>query len=428
MDINAFIKLINTNFDDILQKTEIEEYKQNNYINSVFNNYLDTFKEDVAINDFINNYNTSSVFTKENFYIEPAPPPASTPLSYEEIPDGWLKGLKDARNQDISKLNLSKEQLLNLRVDSTTIMNDEQKKVLEPIIEKMKSPGLSINELHSLGITGKNVRIAILDTEISYNKEFSEQVIHYENLTEKGYHGSSFHGNALASIAVGTDCGVAPDAQLVYYAVNSCKTYTQAINKIIEQNKQLKLEGKPPVSVISISCGFDMCDDYEQNYQALRAVIDNAEAEGIAVITCDMNRDNKNRYPVGANPAGDINSLDNYRIWALCRRDNWYSEKIPKGEKDKTLLIPGEFRTVAGQYNDYRYEGADGGESWTVPYLAGCFALAKQVDTNITYEEFYTKALETAYDCYNYDDKAYIGKIINPQKLILSIKNNKLGF
>ncbi|MBR1776190.1 S8 family serine peptidase [bacterium] len=386
-----------------------------------------TIQEDISIDDFINNYNTSTAFTKNPFNIEPQPEQTKTPKSYEEIPDGWLEGLKDARNQDISKLNLTKEQLINLRVDSTTIMSDEQKLILNPIIKKMKSPGLGIDELHGTGITGKNIRIAMLDSRLSYNGEFSKQIVHYENLTGEES-ADSFHGNALASIAVGKDCGVAPDAQLVYYAVNSCKTYTQAINKIIEQNRQLKSEGKSPISVISISCGFDLLDDYEQNYQALRTAIDNAESEGIAVITCDMNRDNKNRYPVGTNPQSDINSSSNYRIWKVLRRDDWYSDVVPRNEKEKTLLIPGEFRTVAGQFNDYRYEGADGGESWTVPYLAGCFALAKQVNPNIEYGEFYATALETADDCYNYDDNNYIGRIINPQRLISTIQKNKIGF
>ena len=422
MDINTFIKIINTNSDNIIQKSEIEDYKKTKFVNCIFNDYLNTIQEDISINDFINNYNTSIVFTKSPFCIETPESRINIPQSYEEIPQGWLEGLKDARNQDISKLDLTQEQLINLRVDSTTIMNDVQKAIMEPIIEKMKSPGLGIEELHKRGINGENVRIAILDSKLSYNKEFSEQLVHYEDLTSDES-SNSFHGNALASVAVGKNCGVAPGAQLVYYAVNSCETYIQAINKIIEQNKELKAEGKPLVSVISISCGFDTLDDYEQNYQKLRKTIDNAQNQGIAVITCDMNRDNKNRYPVGANPQGDINSPNNYRIWALLRRDDWYSEVVTQNEKGKNLLIPGEYRTVAGQYNDYRYEGADGGESWTIPYLAGCFALAKQINPNITYDEFYMLTLKTADDCHNYDDSGYIGKIINPQKLISVIQN-----
>ena len=428
MDINTFIKIINTNMDNIIQKSEIDEYKKYNSVNCIFNNYLNTIHEDISIEKFINNYNTSTTFTKNEFKKEPPPPPVNIPKSYNEIPNGWLEGLKDARNQDISGLSLTREQLLGLRVDSTTIMNLEQKEILLPIIDKMKSPGLGIKNLHKQGITGKNVKIAMLDSPLSYNKEFSNQVVHYENLAGVENAESSFHGNALASIAVGKECGVAPDAQLVYYAVNSCKTYTQAINKIIEQNKQLISEGKPPISFISVSCGFDQLNDYEQNYSELRKAINNAETNGIAVITCDMNRDNKNRYSVGANPEGNIDSSENYRIWKNLRRDGWYSEVVTDKEKQQTLLIPGEYRTTAGQYNDYRYEGANGGESWTVPYLASCYALAKQVNPNIKYDEFYALALETADDCYNYDDKNYIGRIINPQRIIATIQNNKIGF
>lgn len=46
-----------------------------------------------------------------------------TPKSYEEIPLGSHPNIRDARYCDISGLELTEEQLLNLCIDKTTIMS-----------------------------------------------------------------------------------------------------------------------------------------------------------------------------------------------------------------------------------------------------------------------------------------------------------------
>ena len=192
------------------------------------------------------------------------------------------------------------------------------------------------------------------------------------------------------------------------------------VQKIIQQNKILKENNQPPISIISISCGFDCLPDYKKNGAKLSKIIQLAKDEGIAVITCE-DKSAYRIYPVNANPSGDINSSQDYRIWDAFKDDDEYykDEEI----LDQTLLIPGQHRTTAGMHNDYRYDGSvGGGQSWTIPYLAGVFAQAKQVRPDITFDEFYKIALETADKCYNYDDKRYIGKLINPVKIIQAIK------
>ena len=86
-----------------------------------------------------------------------------------------------------------------------------------------------------------------------------------------------------------------------------------------------------------------------------------------------------------------------------------------------------DHRTVA-DYTDgtsYRYEGNDGGMSWSTPWLAGMYVLAKQVDFSITPEEFWELALETSDECHNNDTGEYVGRIINPKALIEAIQQRK---
>ena len=51
------------------------------------------------------------------------------------------------------------------------------------------------------------------------------------------------------------------------------------------------------------------------------------------------------------------------------------------------------------------------------------YVLAKQVKPSVTPQEFWTTALKTSDECTNNDTGAYVGRLINPQKLIDALKN-----
>lgn len=61
-----------------------------------------------------------------------------------------------------------------------------------------------------------------------------------------------------------------------------------------------------------------------------------------------------------------------------------------------------------------------GGLSWSVPWLAGMYALCLQVDNDLTPEEFNRKAFETGtVQTIEYQGKQYeLGTIIDPEALI----------
>ena len=91
-----------------------------------------------------------------------------------------------------------------------------------------------------------------------------------------------------------------------------------------------------------------------------------------------------------------------------------------------TLLVPMDSRTTASPTGteDYVFYRA-GGWSWSVPYLAGMYALAVQVRPEITPEEFWATALQTGKTIQiQHNGKDYdFGVILDPQKLIGAIKN-----
>ncbi|MEP7162283.1 MAG: hypothetical protein ABI747_00765 [Candidatus Moraniibacteriota bacterium] len=58
-------------------------------------------------------------------------------------------------------------------------------------------------------------------------------------------------------------------------------------------------------------------------------------------------------------------------------------------ERKNEIIVPSDYRTMASSWSkegQYMYNGK-GGISWSVPYLAGLFALALQVNPNLQREE-----------------------------------------
>ena len=345
----------------------------------------------------------------------------NTPASYEDMPSQDFANTKDARGLYLDKLNLTEEQLLSLTIDSTTVVSEEQQAILDKAKENTMNPGLNIRSLHEQGVTGKGVRIAIIDSDISDNPEFKDKVISQTNFAQNK--DGVYHGNVVSSVAVGTKCGVAPDAELAFYSANTLTEYAKAIEDVITKNEEYRQKGEPTISVISISCGFDADqEDFENNYANLRSIIAKAKEAEIAVITNDPREEYKHFAGADRNPTANPNDKNSYRMDRFRRDGDWWNDKDDE-VKDQTIFVPTEHRTVADEYEGYRYEGNFGGDSWGAPYIAGIFALAKQVKPEITYNQFYDIMQKTADKMFNYDTGTYAGRLINPKGIIESLQS-----
>ena len=119
----------------------------------------------------------------------------------------------------------------------------------QQVIELGKVPGLGVRKLHSLGINGAGVSIAIINqTLLVDHQEYADRLKWYEK-----YNGKSFpaqmHAPAVASIAVGKTVGVAPQAALYFLADNDMATYShlaQSVRRIIAINQTLPEGRKNP--------------------------------------------------------------------------------------------------------------------------------------------------------------------------------------
>lgn len=338
----------------------------------------------------------------------------------------------DLRSYKFSELDLSKDidNLLYADFDDKTIWppSDKMPKDFNPknVMDLGKNPGLSVRNLHLKGITGKNVGIGIIDQPLLVDhQEYKNQLKLYEELDDVyGDQSSQMHGSAVASIAVGTTVGVAPEADLYYIATNfggmiaDYNYFAQGIKRIIDINKILPADRK--IRVISVQLGWR--DSSVIGYKELKEAYEEAKNSGLLIVCSSIEEVHGFKFHgLGRPSISDPDKFNSYEpgmFWAT----NYYT----KGkEVNDRLLIPMDSRTTASPTgsSDYAFY-REGGWSWAIPYIAGVYALAAQVDPKITPERFWDLAMKTGKTIkLQHDGKVMnFGPIINPVALIDELK------
>jgi hypothetical protein len=205
--------------------------------------------------------------------------------------------------------------------------------------------------------------------------------------------------------------------------------YAQAVRRVLEINKNLPEDRK--IRVISMQIGWSTRSD-SACYNEIVAAVNEAKGAGIFVVSSSLGQTYELYFHgLGRNPLSDPNHFESYQPGLWWEKDFYAGmtlEAYPPGKLPKNtpiLLVPMDSRTTAGPtgVNDYTfYRG--GGWSWSIPYLAGMYALAVQVKPDITPEEFWATALETGRTIeLQYDGKEYeFGVILDPQALMDAIQ------
>jgi len=343
----------------------------------------------------------------------------------------------DLRSSNLSKFDLSKskDDLLYATFDSKTQWPTSDKMPTDfnwqEIMEIGKDPGLGVRTLHDQGVTGKGVGIAIIDQTLLIDHiEYKDRIRVYEETEDitGGWRGAQMHGPAVVSIAVGHTVGVAPDADLYFIATGDCGGATsmedfdsscraKAIRRIIGINKRLPADRK--IRVLSMSFSWL---PQSKGYDEITAAVGEAKTAGIFVISVNLFKtDGLFFLGLGREPLLDANKFQSYGPGL-----EWRQSYFEQGLTMDALLVPMNSRTTASptgteDYVFYR----QGGLSWTVPYLAGMYALAVQVKPDITPDEFWDTALKTGKTIQlQHDGKEYeFGVILNPQALVNTIKD-----
>ena len=377
-----------------------------------------------------------------SFYTERTSIPKFDPASI----DPWQI---DLRSQDLAKIDMSNSlaDLMYADFDSKTQwpMHTKLPVGFDPqkIMEIGKDPGLGIRALHDQGITGKGIGIAIIDQPmIVDHQEYKDHLQLYEEINIQPDTTSQMHGPAVASIAVGKTVGVAPEADLYYIGAwtvdwaPDMKNYTwnfnyyaQAVHRILEINRGLPEDRK--IRVIAMQTNWNTRAD-QAGHDEIIAAVNEGKAAGIFVISSGLGQTYELYFHgLGRSPLDDPNRFESYVPGLWWEKDfyagttlNSYPGNPPK--RTLLLLVPMDSRTTASPTGteDYAFY-RQGGWSWSTPYLAGMYALAVQVKSDITPEEFWDTALKTGKTTQlQHEGKEYeFGVILDPQALIAALKS-----
>lgn len=344
----------------------------------------------------------------------------------------------DIRSMDLSSEDLTRcfDDLLYTTYDSKTKWPEKLPNDFDPknAMEIYKNPGLNLKNLHAKGITGKGVGIAIIDqTLLVDHAEYKDRIKLYEENENAGKQDAQMHGPAVASIAVGKTVGVAPEADL-YYIAGDFGTYDNYnfeydfsllagnIDRILEINEGLPNANK--IRVISISIGWSKD---QKGYKEITEAVNRAKEAGIFVVSSSLEQTfGYSFHGLGKYPMSDADNFESYKP------GSWWEDNAEEifmqssGKYKHILLAPMDFRCTAAPngVNDYVVYSS-GGWSWTIPYIAGVYALACQADPDITYDEFWSIALETGKSITvkgSGEQEYTMERIINPEGIIDGVK------
>jgi hypothetical protein len=335
----------------------------------------------------------------------------------------------DLRGFDLSSLDVRKREkdLRYATFDTLTVWPTVLPADFHPrrIMELGKDPGLGVRGLHARGITGKGVGLAIIDQGLLVDHvEYRERLKLYEEI-HSGDMSAAMHGPAVASIAVGKSVGVAPGADLYYIAETHGRldggtflwdlaSLAQSIDRIVEINAGLPKGSR--IRVISISLGIaTIANNRDMVMEAIRR----AGEAGIYTVYVESD----SFFGLGRAPSSDPDSFASC-VPAIHLEELFFSS----GSSPSKIGIPMDARCTASPTgaNDYVFY-ADGGSSWTVPYVAGLFALACEVRPDVTPEVFWSAAERTGevVDIVPEGRNYRLGKIVSPVRLMEYLSNTR---
>ncbi|UCC68361.1 MAG: S8/S53 family peptidase [Armatimonadota bacterium] len=271
----------------------------------------------------------------------------------------------------------------------------------QAVLQQGKNPGLGVRGLHARGLDGRGTGLAIIDQPlVQDHREYADRMARHEELDVEGTP-PQMHGPAVASVAVGRTCGVAPRAALHYYAVpmwswRSCEPYRKVIESILAHNRSAT--GDQRIRVVSISQGmFSQWEDYAEWQETLAK----AAAQGVLVVTCD--RDWLDYGTLQRKESADPDDPTGYVRGRF-------------GGPHDALYVPAANRTIAGREGPeaYTYDRI-GGMSWAAPYLAGLAALAFQINPELDPALIVRLWQEGA-------TKTDVGPVINPTAFLAAVR------
>ena len=296
-----------------------------------------------------------------------------------------VKAGDDVRRKDVSGLaTLTPAVMRTLWFHDTSSWKGQNALLAKTMLEAAKNPGLGVRRLHAQGITGKGVRVAIIDQPLrNKHPEYARKIVAYHDVGCGP--GWSMHGPAVASLLVGTQCGTAPDAEVYYVAAPSWKQDARdaaaALDWIIAQNA--KLPDGQKIRAVSVSATLSgVALRPFKNGEAWDAAWDRATKAGVLVVDAT-----RHHGFVGPCYLDDDDPENPAKCTPIRSRGNptRFAEMVLAPVSPRTSAVEQDSSRAAFQFTGIREEIDDAfGSSWSMPYATGVLALGWQVNPRLS--------------------------------------------
>lgn len=244
--------------------------------------------------------------------------------------------------------------------------------------------------LWNKGFTGKDIKIAIIDTGCCINHpDLKNNIVGYRNFTtESTVEDGCGHGTHVSGIVAsnGHIKGIAPDSKLLILKVlesngnGNLESVYNAINYAIDQK----------VNIINLSLGCKV--DVPELHNAIKRAVNNN-----IVVCCAIGNDgdsnantNEIDYPAYYPEVISVGAIDNSRLSATFSNSNIFCDCVAPGVN------------IISTHLNNNYIGLDG-TSMSTPHVVGAIALLmekfiKEWGRHPTYMEIYAELIKNTID------------------------------
>lgn len=328
--------------------------------------------------------------------------------------DVWGISYMDFRDYDFSTCSLTA--MTKLCFSSSTIWPSKDKLPNgfnpQEVLINATTTNKSVKKLHSQGITGKGITVAVLDSGFQGHNhiEFENAILErctIDNEESLEYH---FHMEDVLAKLCGKNLGIAPNVKVLYYEVSTEKDDSESINKALKDILN-RIENGENIRIVNRSGPFtrgEVSMLFEKENLELVEILRSKNCE---VINSDTFGDN-NFFCCGTTFLNQDDSIEEYSPASFLNQKFKEKSKSCVNILCSGRTVP-EFCTTTG----YKYEVVDC-FSWTIPQASGYYALSLQINPYLTFNDF-TNLCEKSCDTCSSNLR-----VLNPEKLIKNVKLN----
>ncbi len=258
-----------------------------------------------------------------------------------------------------------------------------------------------------MGITGKNIGIAVLDTGISNHIDLNDNLVcfkDYINIRKTAYDDNG-HGSHVSGIIAGNGYkskgrfkGIAPDSKIIMLKCldkngnGKIDNAEKGLNFIIDNRDRFNIR------IVNISVGFIKKTDDNESERLVSAVEELWKLGFVVIVAAGNNGPDKGSVtaPGNAKSVITVGASDDNMVSGNDRRKN-YSGRGPTKicVVKPEIVCPGTGIISCNNKNGYSTKS---GTSMAVPIVSGIVALMLESKPDLTNKEIKKKMYETAID------------------------------